>query len=220
MFSNGGENGPWRQVIGVVGDVRQRGLAEKPVPEAYDPFRGQPGIVLALRCSRPSSALVPEVRRALAGINSALPLFNVRTMDEVVGEHAQGTQYISLLVGSFAALAIVLAAIGIYGVLSYAVTQRTREIGIRISLGATRGRVLGGVILDGMRLVALGFAAGIAGALAAGRLLRSLLHEVQPRDPAIFIATAALLAAIALLACYLPARRAARLDPTTALRYE
>jgi ABC-type antimicrobial peptide transport system permease subunit len=141
-------------------------------------------------------------------------------MDEVIGEHARGARFLSMLVASFAALALILAAIGIYGVLSYAVTQRTREIGIRMSLGASRGRVLGAIVLDGMRLAAVGFVAGIAGAFAAGRLLSAVLHEVRPRDPAIFIATGAVLAAIALLACYIPARRASRLDPTTALRYE
>jgi len=138
----------------------------------------------------------------------------------VVGEQAEGQQFLSLLVGSFAALAALLAAIGIYGVLSYAVRQRTREIGIRMSLGASRGRVLGEVLREGMRLAVLGLAVGIAGAFAAGRVLASLLSEVKPGDPLIFVATAGLLGVVALIACYLPARRAARLDPMTALRYE
>jgi len=117
-------------------------------------------------------------------------------------------------------LAVLLAAVGIYGVLSYAVTQRTREIGIRMSLGATRGHVLRKILFDGMRLAVVGFAAGMAGAVAASRVMASLLHEVQPGDPWIFLGTASLLAAVALIACYLPARRAARLDPLTALRHE
>jgi ABC-type antimicrobial peptide transport system permease subunit len=123
-------------------------------------------------------------------------------------------------VGSFAALAALLAAVGIYGVLSYLVTQRTREIGIRMSLGASRARVLGDVLRQGMLLAFAGFALGLAGAFAAGRVMGSLLHEVQPRDPAIFAATTAFLALITLLACYIPARRAAHLDPMQALRYE
>jgi putative ABC transport system permease protein len=117
-------------------------------------------------------------------------------------------------------MAAILAAIGIYGVLAFLVTQRTREIGIRMSLGASRVRVLGEVIGEGMRLAALGLAAGIGGAFAVGRILASLLHEVKPGDPWIFIVTAALLGVVALIACYLPARRAARLDPMRALRYE
>ena len=129
-------------------------------------------------------------------------------------------RFLTLLIGSFAALAALLAAIGIYGVLSYVVTQRTREIGVRIALGASRGRVLGEVLRDGARLALLGFAVGIAGALACGRILASLLNEVKPSDPAVLAATAGLLAAVALVACYLPARRAARLDPMAALRHE
>ena len=122
--------------------------------------------------------------------------------------------------GSFAALAALLAAIGIYGVLSYAVNQRTREIGIRMSLGASRGRVLGEVLREGMRLAAIGFVVGMAGAFAAGRVMASLLHEVTPAIPRFCVLTAGLLAVVALVACYLPARRAARLDPMAALRYE
>jgi ABC-type antimicrobial peptide transport system permease subunit len=141
-------------------------------------------------------------------------------MDEVAAGLSEGQQYLSLLVGSFAGLAALLAAIGIYGVLAYAVRQRTREIGIRMSFGASRGHVLGEVLWEGMRLALLGLAVGIAGAFAAGRILESLLHEVKPDDPAIFAATAGLLAGVALVACCLPARRAARLDPLAALRYE
>jgi putative ABC transport system permease protein len=220
MFSQGSDHGPWRQVIGVVNDVRQWGLAHKPVPEAYGAFTGDVGLFLVLHTSRQPLSLTAEVRRALAQTDPSLPLFSVRTMDQVIGENAQGEQFLSMLVGSFAGLAVLLAAVGIYGVLSYAVTERTREIGIRISLGAGRGRVLGQVILEGMRLAVVGFAVGIVGALAAGRVLASLLHEVKPGDPAIFAVTAVFLASVALAACYIPARRAARLDPMTALRYE
>ena len=219
MFSQGNDHGPWKQVIGVVGDVRQWGLAHQPVPEAYEPFTLNDRLFLVLHTARLPLSLTPEVRRALAQTDPSLPLFSVRTMDQVIGENAQSQKFLSLLVGSFAGLAVLLAAVGIYGVLSYAVTERTREIGIRMSLGASRGRVLAQVILEGMRLAAVGFAVGIAGALAAGRILASLLHEVKPRDPVIFAVTAGFLALVALVACYLPARRAAGLDPATALRY-
>jgi putative ABC transport system permease protein len=220
MFSQGSDNGPWKQVIGVVSDVRQWSLTQKTVPEAFDPFDGSSRLFLILHTSAPPSSVTAQVRRVLAQIDPNLPLYSVRTMDEVVAGQAQGQQFLSLLVGSFAGLAALLAAIGIYGVLSYLVTQRTREIGIRMSLGASRGRVLGEVLREGMRLALLGLAAGIAGAFAVGRILASLLHEVKPGDPLIFLATAGLLAGVALIACYLPARRAARLDPMTALRYE
>jgi ABC-type antimicrobial peptide transport system permease subunit len=175
---------------------------------------------LVLHTARQPLSLAADARRVLAQLDANLPLFSVRTMDQVIADNAQGEQFVSLLVGAFAALAVMLAAVGIYGVLSYAVTERTREIGIRISLGASRGRVLGQLILEGMRLAVIGFAVGMGGALAAGRVLASLLHEVKPGDPAILVATAAFLALVALAACYLPARRAARLDPMRALRYE
>jgi ABC-type antimicrobial peptide transport system permease subunit len=213
MFAGGGGDldGPWRQVVGVVGDVRQRGLAEEAHPEAYDSLHAPRNVFLTLHTSVPPSGVSPAVRRALARIDSSLALFRERTMEDVVDDNSRGQRFLSSLVGCFAALAALLAAVGIYGVQSYVVTQRTREIGIRISLGASRARVLGEILRQGMLLAFAGFILGIAGAFAAGRVMESLLHEVQPRDPAIFAATAALLFTVTLLACYIPARRAARL---------
>jgi ABC-type antimicrobial peptide transport system permease subunit len=220
MFSQGSDQGPWKQVIGVVGDVREWNLTHKAVPEAYDPFTGSSRLFLIVHTSLAPSAVTAQARRALAQVDGTLPLYSVRSMDEVVAGQAQGQQFLSVLVGSFAGLALILAAIGIYGVLSYLVTQRTREIGIRMSLGASRFRVLGELLREGMVLALIGLAAGACGAFAAGRILASLLHEVKPGDPWIFLGTALLLAAVALVACYVPARRAARLDPMKALRYE
>jgi putative ABC transport system permease protein len=220
MFSSGNQNGPWRQVIGVVSDVRQWGITHRPVPEAHEVIRSRSRVFLVLRTSMRPSSLTAPVRAVVAKLNPALPLFSVRTMDEVIDDNTQGQQFLSLLVGSFAGLAALLAAVGIYGVLSYSVTQRTREIGIRMSLGATQGRVLAEVLRQGMLLTAVGSAIGIAGAFAAGKILATLLSQVKPGDPSILVATTALLAVVALIACYLPARRAARLDPTNALRHE
>ena len=220
MFSHGGDSGPWLRVIGVAGDVKEWGLTHAPVPEAYSAFDGDRRFFVVMHTSMRPSSLTPPVRQALAQLDASLPLFNVRTMNEVIGDGAQGSQFLSLLVGSFAAFAALLAAVGIYGVLSYVVSQRTREIGIRMSLGASRGRVLGQVLGEGMRLAGVGFAIGMAGAIAAGRVMASLLHEVEPNDPGVLLGTAGLLALVTVAACYVPARRAARLDPMAALRQE
>ncbi len=220
MYSQGNANGPWNQVVGVVSDVRQWGLTQKPQPEAYNLFDGGSSFFLVLHTPRDPSALTADARRTLSQVDPGLPLFAVRTMDDVISDNAQWQRFLSALIGAFAALAALLAAIGIYGVLSYLVTQRTREIGIRMALGASRGRVVGRILGEGARLALIGFAAGLAGSLAAGRIMASVLHEVQPRDPAVLALTAGLLAVVAFAACYLPARRAAKLDPMRALRYE
>lgn len=220
MFSYGDKDGPWLQVIGVTGDVKQWSITHAPLPEAYLPFDGFRFLYVAVHTASPGISVSSDVRNALRQVDSNLPLYSERTMDEVVAQHASGQQFLALLLGLFSGLALLLAAVGIYGVLSYLVTQRTREIGIRMSLGATRGRVLGLVLKQGMRLAGIGFAIGLVAAVAAGRLLSSLLHEVRPSDPLIILLTALGLGAVALLACYLPARRAAQVDPIVALRYE
>jgi putative ABC transport system permease protein len=220
MFSHGSDNGPWHQVIGVVSDVKQWGLAEKPQPEGYDVFDGDSGMYVVLHTSMRPSSLTSEVRRVVTEVDSSLPLFSVRTMDQVVAEQAQGQQFLSFLVGAFAAIAALLAAVGIYGVLSYAVTQRTREIGIRMSLGASHRRVMRQILTEGMGLAGIGFGCGIVAALAARKIIASVLHEVKPGDPLMIAVALLFLAAVAFAACYVPARRAARLDPTVALRHE
>ena len=220
MFARGNKDGPWYQVIGVTGDVKQHGITNRPYPEAYTAFDGSQYLYVVVHTSTPSLDVTSEVRHILAQIDSSLPLFGVRTMNDVIAEHASGQQFLALLVGFFSGLALLLASVGIYGVLSYLVTQRTREIGIRMSLGASRGNVLVLVLRHGMRLAGLGFAVGLVGALVAGRLLSGLLHEVHPRDPVTIVLVGAGLALVALLACCVPARRAAKMDPMVALRRE
>ena len=218
MFGQG-SNGPWRQVIGIVGDVKQWDVTQKVIPESYTVYSGR-NLTLALHTNVPPETLTAPVRQIVTEMNSGLPLYRIRTMQQEINENVAGEEFMTTLLGIFAALALLLAAVGIYGVLSYLVTQRTREIGIRMSLGATRQNVIGLVLGQGSRLVIFGFFIGILGAFAARRVLASSLHTVGASDPAVYVAAPACLAVIALLACYIPALRAARVDPIQALRQE
>jgi putative ABC transport system permease protein len=219
MFSFSEKNGPWKQAVGVVGDVKQF-LAHVPVPETYDVEDGDPWLIVVARTASSNLNVAPEVKRALAEVDPGLPLFQVRTMNEVVSDHAAGQQFLAGLLALFAGLAIVLAGVGIYGVLSYLVTQGSREIGIRMSLGATRANVLAMTLKKGIRLAAIGFALGLAGAFAAGKLLASVLHGVRPRDPWIMLLAPLFLGIVVIAACYIPAYRASKIDPMEALRQE
>lgn len=218
MFSFGEKDGPWKQIVGVVGDVKQY-MTQPPSPEAYDVFTGYPWLTIIARTSGKID-VAPQVRHALAEIDPALPLYEARTVNDVIAEQAAGQQFIAGLLGLFAGLAILLAGVGIYGVLSYLVTQRSREIGIRMSLGATRTRVMKMTLTQGIRLAVIGFVLGLAAALAAGRILASVLHEVRPRDPLTLLAAPLILGLVVLAACYLPAYRASKVDPMVALRQE
>jgi putative ABC transport system permease protein len=220
MFSFGSQNGPWMQVVGVVADNKQWSLTHAPVPEEFSAYTGDSYVIVALHTPLPPDTMIPAIREAVRQLDSSLPLFAVRTMDDIVAEQAGGQQFVATLVGLFAGLALLLAAVGIYGVLSYLVTQRTREIGIRLSLGASRGCVLGMMLNHGLRLAAIGVALGMGAALVAGRVLASTLYEVKPGDPLTILGTALCLIVVAVLACYIPARRATRVDPVQALRYE
>ncbi len=199
--------------------MKEWSLWHAAVPEVYNGFDGERWIVIVVHTSSPLN-VTPEIRSAMAQVDPSLPLFNIRTMSEVIAENASGQQFLAGLLGLFAGLAIVLAAVGIYGVLSYLVTQRQREIGIRMSLGATRSGVLQLMLKRGMRLAIIGFAVGLIGAFATGRVVASVLHMVRPYDPAILVLAPLLLAVVVLFACYLPARRAANVDPMVALRQE
>jgi putative ABC transport system permease protein len=210
----------WRTIIGVVAPERQLGMAREPLPEflaplAQDWSRTQ---YLVLRTAGDPRLLLPAVRSEVGRLDASLPLFDVRTLAEVRSASFARERFVMALFGLFAALALLLTLVGVYGVSAQAAKARTREIGIRMALGAQRGSVQRMIVGQGMRLVAGGLALGLAGALAAGRFMRSLLVGVAATDAATYVAVCALLTLSALLASWLPARRAARVDPVVALR--
>jgi putative ABC transport system permease protein len=213
-------------IIGVIGSVRQAGLDQPPLPEIYLPYtqvgaeNGLGEAVLVIRTSVAPASVAAAVRQAVRGVDPRLPLFKIETMEEVIAESLAARRLNLWLLGIFAAIALVLSAAGLYGVIAYLVAQRRREIGIRIALGAQTREVVGLVMGQGARLTAAGVALGLLGALAFTRVLASLLDGVSARDPLTFSGVAALIAAVALLATWIPARRAARVDPMLAIRNE
>jgi putative ABC transport system permease protein len=216
------DKGVWLTIVGVVGDVKEFGLDAETRPEMFVPISEQapPWMSLVVRTSSDPMSLLPAVQTQIGAVFKDVPAFDVRTMEQWLADSLGGRRFSMVLLGLFAALALLLAAVGIYGVVSYSVAERTHEIGIRMALGATRRSVLLLAIRNGLVLTASGVALGLAGALALTRLLASLLYDVKPGDPLTFGAVALLLIGVTLLACYLPARRATKVDPMVALRYE
>ena len=211
------------QIVGVVGNVRHRDLETAPRPEIYLSF-GQthwPSVFVVVRSKTSDPlALTAAAQNAVASVNKDVPLANLRTMQDLIAQSVLRRRFATLLLSTFSGLALLLAAIGLYGVMSYTVSQRTHEIGIRMALGAQKEDVLKMVVGQGMKLAALGVGAGIVASLLLTRLMASLLFGVSARDPITLIGLAFLLAAVALIANYVPARRAAKVDPMVALRYE
>jgi putative ABC transport system permease protein len=217
----GGPDSPWIAIVGVVADARVRGAREATRVETFVPYwqLGEGGITAVLKGSNPASFAAP-LRQAVSSLDRNVPIIGVQPMSDIFSDSIAQPRFLALLAGGFAALALVLAAIGIYGVMAYAVSQRTAEIGVRMALGATAREVFRLVISDGLKLSAIGVALGVAGAVGVGYSLTKLLFGVTPTDPLTIAAAAATLVAVAALASFLPAWRATRVDPMVALRAE
>jgi len=210
------------EIVGVVGDVRPFRPDEAPKPEIYWPFAQAPrwAIVLFVRTAASSTNVIPSIRERLEGLDPDMEIGRPRTMDELVSRQLVNPRFNLTLAGIFAGLAMAIAMVGIYGVMSFSVAQRTREVGVRMALGAHPAGILRMVLARGLGLAAVGLGIGLMGAFGVTRLLRSLLVDVAPTDPLTFAAMAVVLLLVALVACYIPARRATRVDPMVALRYE
>jgi putative ABC transport system permease protein len=213
---------PVRVVVGVVGDVKAEGLAAPSIPESYVPYAQLPfaPMSVVVRTDLAPGNIVPTLTSEVQSLDSALPLLHVKTLDEYVDDSVVGTRFETFLFGTFGALAFLLTAVGLYGVISYTVVQRTREMGIRLALGADRATILGMIVKNGTLLACVGALIGLAAAFLLTRLMASLLFGVAPTDPLTFLCVPIALIAVAILASYVPARRAAKVDPMVALRYE
>ena len=221
-ISLSGPQGPWAEVVGVVSDSKYRALTEPFVPTAFIPLaqNHESGVVLYVRTSGHPAALVPAVRRAVHALEPNLPVPDVRPVTDTIGRSLYLARMGAFLVGGFGGLALALSAVGVYGVMAFAVSRRTREIGVRMALGAHRRDVVRMVLADGLRLVLVGTALGLAAALGGARWLESFLYGVSGRDALTFAAVPVVLALVGLVACLVPARRASRVDPLVALRSE
>jgi putative ABC transport system permease protein len=220
----GGPKRPWRTIVGIVGNVRHEGLDAPQKLQVYVPeaqwFDPDSEMVLAIRTAGDPMAIASSAREAIWSVNRNVRITEVATMDQVIGTSLSLRRFPLMMLGLFALAALLLAALGLYGVLAYSVAQRTTEIGIRMALGALPREVLRMILRQGMLLVGIGVATGVAGALALRSLLTGLLFEVKATDPATLASAALVLILVALLACLIPARRATKVDPLTALRYE
>ena len=216
----------WETIVGVARDVKQAGLDQPAGTEVYIPLEQQPPrngfaptqMNIVIRTSQPLTAMAPSIRRAVSEMDAGLPIIQMRAMSDVFSETVTRQRFLSTLLAIFAAVALTLAAIGTYGVVSYLVTERQREIGIRVALGADSGMIVRLVLIQGLSLALVGIVIGVGGAFGLSRLTAKLLFGVSPSDPATYAGVAAIIAAVALIACMVPARRAMMVDPLTAIR--
>jgi putative ABC transport system permease protein len=214
--------GPAREIVGVVGAVRDTTLDQPPQPTIYFPYlqTGDQSMSLVVRTDSQPAGILPSIKNAIWAVDKDQPVFNVKTMHEIISGVVSAPRLAFILLGVFAFLALALAAVGIYGVTSYSVSQRTHEIGIRMALGARELDVLRLVVGHGLTLAVIGLALGVAGALVLTRFLASMLYGIRPTDPLTYLGVCLLLTAVAIVASYIPARRASKVDPMEALRYE
>jgi putative ABC transport system permease protein len=221
-ISSGPDEAPMRVVVGVVGDVKAEGMGAPSIPESYVSYAQLPfaPMSVVVRTETAPASMVPTLTSEVQSLDNALPLLHVKTLDEYVDDSIVGTRFETFLLGTFGALAFLLTAVGLYGVISYTVVQRTREMGIRIALGADRKAILGMVVKNGALLACAGALIGLAAAFLLTRLMASLLFGVGPTDPLTFFCVPIALITVALFASYIPGWRAARTDPMVALRYE
>lgn len=217
-----GTNNPYGEVVGVVGNVRNLRLEDEGRPAFYFSYGhiGMPNLAVVVRTTVPPESLAPAMRASVASLDAELPVFNIRSMDEFVATASGQQRFQTVLLGLFSGLSLLLAAVGIYGLMSFLVRQRTHEIGIRMALGANRGHVLKLVVMKGLTLTAFGVIVGVIGAWALTRLMTTMLFGVTPTDATTFAVVCGGLVLVALLACYIPARRATKVDPLVALRHE
>jgi len=211
------------EVIGVTSDVRQTGLQADPYPGMFLPYsqyQASVPLVFIIRSTNDSGAVAAAVRQELRQVDSQLPIYDVKTMDQVLYTATARPRFLTFLLAVFAGVAVLLAAVGIYGIMTYTVAQGTREIGIRAALGAQRRDLLRMVLSKGLKLTLIGIVLGVAGAFGLTRLMSSVLFGGSATDPLTFAGVTALLAIVALVASYLPARRATKIDPLLALRHE
>jgi putative ABC transport system permease protein len=217
-----GDSQPDREIVGIVGNISHRALSDPQEPEMFVAYAqyAPPSMNLVVRAVADPSTLAAALDETVRAIDKDETLSAIRPLDDVVASSVSQPRFSSLLLSLFAALAVALAAIGIYGVMAYSVSQRTNEIGIRMALGAKQSDVLKMVVCQGMKLAAAGALIGIAGSLLLGQFLASMLYRVTPRDPLTFVFVSIGLFGVSLVANYIPARRAMRVDPMVALRYE